>query len=112
MEKITYHCKEHNFQNEYDWIIYLNEESNNDEDNAENVQKNEESENNEQNEFEEQSIYNKNIIYKVKIMLPVIKFQILNKNIKIKKYLNKNLLINKIIKNLIIFIRNKLLNFI
>ena len=60
MEKITYHCKEHHFQNEYDWIIYLNEESNNDEDNAENVQKNEESENNEQNEFEEQSIYNKN----------------------------------------------------
>ena len=98
MEKITYHCKEHHFQNEYDWIIYLNEESNNDEDNAENVQKNEESENNEQNEFEEQSIYNKNIIYKVKIMLPVIKFQILNKNIKIKKYLNKNLLI-KLLKN-------------
>ena len=23
MEKITYHCKEHHFQNEYDWIIYL-----------------------------------------------------------------------------------------
>ena len=98
MEKITYHCKEHHFQNEYDWIIYLNEENNNDEDNAENVQKNEESENNEQNEFEEQSIYNKNIIYKVKIILPVIKFQIINKNIKIKKYLNKNLLI-KLLRN-------------
>ena len=98
MEKITYQCKEHHFPNEYDWIIYLNEEEENNNNGEEFCEKNEESEKNEQNEFEEQSIYKKNIIYKVKIIMPIIKFQILNKRIKIKKYLNKNLLI-KLLKN-------------
>ena len=90
MEKITYYCKEQHFQNIYDWIIYINEENNN------NIEYN--SENNEQNEYDELINYNRNIVYKVKIIIPIIKFQILNKRIKIKKYLNKNLLIN-LIKN-------------
>ena len=88
MEKITYYCKENHFQNIYDWIIYINEENNNNmEGDVEII------DNNEQNED-----FNRNIIYKVKIILPIIKFHILNKKIKIKKYLNKNLLI-KLIKN-------------
>ena len=103
MEKITYLCKELHFQNVYDWIIYLNGENNdnhnengneNEENkNNENNEYNENNEQNEQGELEEQNIYNKNIIYKVKIKMPIIKFQIVNKRMKIKKYLNKNLII-------------------
>ena len=36
MEKITYECKEQHYQNIYDWIIYLNNEENNNQENEEN----------------------------------------------------------------------------
>ena len=95
MEKITYNCKEQHFQIIYDWIIYLNDDEGNI--NIENEEnKDEEEENNEDIEKKEikDNNNNKNIVYKLKIILPMIKFQIFNRNITIKKYLNKNLLIN------------------
>ena len=109
MEKITYLCKELHFQNTYDWIIYLNDDNNNHNENEENKNNEgnennenfefiEQNEQNEQNDLEDQNLYNKNIIYKVKIKMPIIKFHIINRRMKIKKYLNKNLII-KLLKN-------------
>ena len=103
INNITYNCKEHHFQNIFDWIIYINEEDNNHIENGENAQNHENFQknndgNNEQNELEELNLENKNIIYKVKMIMPIIKFQIINRRVKIKKYLNKNLLI-KLLKN-------------
>ena len=109
LDKITYYCKEHLFQNIYDWIIYLNEENNNHIPDDENNQNKENTENNEQNEENDgvendeenemnERIFNKNIIYKVKFIMPIIKFEIINRRIRIKKYLNKNLII-QLLKN-------------
>ena len=96
MEKITYNCKEHHYQTIYDWIIYLKTEEEN---HLEIEESKYEAENNEDNDDKTIKFnYDKNIIYKLKIILPMIKFQIINRNIYIKKYLNKNLLIN-ILKN-------------
>ena len=102
LDKITYYCKEHLYQNIYDWIIYLDEENNNhflnDENNENNENdENEGMENDEENEINKR-IFTKNIIYKVKLIMPLIKFQIINRRIKIKKHLNKNLII-KLLKN-------------
>ena len=92
IDKITYQCKEHHYQNIYDWIIYLDENYNHDENN-------ENYENNcVENDEINKKIFNKNIIYKVKLIMPIIKFQIINRRTKIKKHLNKNLII-KLLKN-------------
>ena len=74
LKKITYNLNEYNFLKIYDWIIYINSTT----DNAGTL--------NIQN--------NKNIIYKVKIILPMIKFNLITKKIKIKKHIHKNIIIN------------------
>ena len=97
IDKITYYCKEKYYHNEYDWIVYINHKSNPEEKtNKEN--KGEGGEENYESKAEKEIKENKKINYKVKIILPIIKFQIINRKTKIKKYLNKNLLIN-LIKN-------------
>ena len=89
IDNITYNCKEHHYQNIYDWIIYINElnEVNNN--------------NNQQEKIKEVDDTDKkinNIIYEVKIIFPIVKFQAINRRLKIKKYINKNIII-KLIKN-------------
>lgn len=93
IENITYNCKEHHYQNLFDWIIYINELS-------EATNNNQEEKNKEIEDADKTINYyeKKNIIYKVKIILPIIKFEVINRRLKIKKYLNKNLII-KLIKN-------------
>jgi len=86
LENITYNCKEHHYQNIFDWIIYINELS------EANIKKIYETDKKMDN-FDK-----KNIIYKVKIIFPIVKFHVINRRLKIKKYLNKNLVI-KMIKN-------------
>ena len=66
IDNITYNCKEHHYQNIYDWIIYINQlsEANNN--------------NNQQEKIKEVDDTDKkinNIIYKVKIIFPIVKFQ-------------------------------------
>ena len=74
--KITYNKKEEIFPLLYDWIVmknYLNEED-------ENIDKN--------------NFSNNYRCYKLKIVLPKIKFYIDNLNIKINKFLNKHIIAN------------------
>ena len=73
-EKITYNCNERNFLKIYDWIIHINSNKDN------------------ENLFQFQE--NKNIIYKVKIILPIIKFNLSTRKIRVKKYIHKNIIIN------------------
>ena len=63
--KITYNCNERNFLKIYDWIVHINSNSE-----------------------------NKNIIYKMKIILPKVKFNLFTRQIKVKKYLHKNIIVN------------------
>ena len=97
IDKITYYCKEQYYPNEYDWIIYINHNAN-PEKNANKENKRGGGEENYESKEEKEIKENKKINYKVKIILPIIKFHIINRKAKIKKYLNKNLLIN-LIKN-------------
>jgi hypothetical protein len=94
MEIITYNCKEHHYQNIFDWIIYINDLS------EVNTIQEGEGKIKEIGDTEEKIINDdkKNIIYKVKIIFPIVKFQAINRRLNIKKYLNKNLII-KLIKN-------------
>ena len=92
MEIITYNCNEHHYQKIFDWIIYIND--------LREVNTIQEGKSQEIGDIEK-NIKNsdkKNIIYKFKIIFPIIKFQAINRRLNIKKYLNKNLII-KLIKN-------------
>ena len=73
-QKATYNLNERNFLKIYDWIVHIN--SNNEEDKFVDIKN------------------NKNIIYKVKIILPLIKFNLINRKIVVKKYIHKNIIIN------------------
>ena len=88
IENITYNCKEHHYQNIFDWIIYINELSEG------NINKEEKIKKIEDTNQEINNCDKKNIIYKFKIIFPIIKFQAINRRLKIKKYLNKNLIIH------------------
>ena len=63
--KITYNCNERNFLKIYDWIIHINSMKE-----------------------------NKNIIYKMKIILPKVNFNLFTRKINVKKYLHKNIIVN------------------
>ena len=92
LENITYNCKEQHYQNIFDWIIYINDLT------EANINKEESDKIIDETDKEMDNSDIKNIIYKVKIIFPIIKFQVINRKLKIKKYLNKNLII-KLIKN-------------
>ena len=72
LAKITYNCNERNFIKIYDWIIH----------------------NNPSTEKENVNIStNKNIIYKVQIILPSVKFNLFTPKVEIKKHIHKNIII-------------------
>ena len=73
LTKITYNCNERNFVKIYDWIIHIN--SNN------------------ENKNDSDILVNKNIIYKMQIILPLVKFSLFSPKIQIKKYIHKNIII-------------------
>ena len=73
-EKATYNLNERNYLKIYDWIVHIN--SNHEEDKFVDIKD------------------NKNVIYKVKIILPLIKFNLINRKIIVKKYIHKNIIIN------------------
>ena len=72
--KATYNLNERNYLKIYDWIVHIN--SNNKEDNFLEIKD------------------NKNIIYKAKIILPLIKFNLINRKLIVKKYIHKNIIIH------------------
>jgi hypothetical protein len=92
LENITYNCKEQHYQNIFDWIIYINDLT------EANINKEESDKIIDETDKEMDNSDIKNIIYKAKIIFPIIKFHVINRRLKIKKYLNKNLII-KLIKN-------------
>ena len=73
-EKITYNCHERSYLKIYDWIIHMNSNHEN------------------ENENVEESLGNKNIMYKVKMILPMIKYNLITKKLIIKKYIHKNII--------------------
>ena len=87
LEKITYYCKEKHYSNIYDWIIFLNNLKESNKENSD------EDDYNEKKNNDIKFKHKKNIRFKVKIIFPIVKFHIINKRLKIKKYLNKNLII-------------------
>ena len=70
LDKITYNCNERLFLKKYDWILHLDSDES------------------------EQINNNKNIIYKVELILPMIKFNLNTRKIKFRKYIHKNLIIS------------------
>ena len=74
-QKASYNWNEHNFLKIYDWIVNINSDNDN-------------------TNFSNNQDKNKKIIYKVKIILPRIKFNLITKKIVIKKLIHKNIIIS------------------
>ena len=68
-QKASYNLNERNFLKLYDWIVHIEPKTKN-----------------------EKIIHNNNIIYKVKILLPMVKFNLITKNVVLKKLIHKNII--------------------